>query len=951
MSSGIILKEPNKRTERQGNIITLMSDPFKRLILLYLHQFPNENESKIAQNLEISRDQLDSELDLLDKHRIITRTDKGFKLADWIDKYFTIELFSLDFLIGKTVKTDDKKVSEPLKHSYEVKSLLGKGNSSYTFLAKETMLDRDRTLKIFLPGTVSWEKLRRALVMRSKLKHPALPEVIEMGELNIELPEGKEVVLNCVVFENIPVSAKTFLEFLKSQENITSKFFDRFIQRIGGAMAEIEKAGLIHGDLHERNILVDFTSVSTVEMSNIEFWLIDFIGIPSSSSPQLEVKSDLENFRNHLLKVALLACEKCPGNPARYILGEKVYSILQNLMENKFSSFQEIMRVFNQPEASVPENFFKVPVEKPFEWLRVEWIPTAGKLYKLFEPDAARFDVISRFGNTLISGPRGCGKSHYLRVLAFNPQVIIQSQDDLELRERLEQIRYNFQNSFGVLFTCRLGEFKVFTPQAIGQDIFDPETQRILKHILVLKIWNKTFEEIKKGLECVDPVSKRPIIQIPNDYQLLIKFLEERLGKLILVDPENPINIFHQILAVCVAQESSIIANWYRIGERKISHFFDERDLDSFFFVIKQLFGELRSTRFFILVDDASQGNMHFEMQKILNSLVRSVQENHCFKITYDKYMYTIDSSDGRAIDPRHEATYVDLGEVSTKTQRDTSKNLSKYMARVIDTRLKSAGFNESIVNILGESQSSEEFLRGLSQPGARRPKKGESTKKRPPRGKAYYAGWNIISSISHGSIRTLLELVEQIFSHNSVQPGSGKVSLRDQDVVVRTHAKTLFKALSNIPGEVDNTSLGNALFSVISSIGELSRRYLVEYKTEEENRWYETISFERLDGDSLSAEAKLILDGLIQWGLVLDEGVTFSRAQIGLSRRYDLNKIFAPAFGITYRVRNHIYLSTDRLEELLLKPTKFIERHRRKLRDLAEGKVASQQGTLFPEK
>jgi hypothetical protein len=92
------------------------------------------------------------------------------------------------------------------------------------------------------------------------------------------------------------------------------------------------------------------------------------------------------------------------------------------------------------------------------------------------------------------------------------------------------------------------------------------------------------------------------------------------------------------------------------------------------------------------------------------------------------------------------------------------------------------------------------------------------------------------------------------------------------------------------------------------------------------------------------------LMNDLLKNGLLLDEGVTFTRAQIGLSQRYDLNKIFSPVFEITYRVRNHIYLGNDRLEELLSAPDNFVRRHRQKLRELAEAAAAPLQTDLFSD-
>ena len=152
------------------------------------------------------------------------------------------------------------------------------------------------------------------------------------------------------------------------------------------------------------------------------------------------------------------------------------------------------------------------------------------------------------------------------------------------------------------------------------------------------------------------------------------------------------------------------------------------------------------------------------------------------------------------------------------------------------------------------------------------------------------------------------------------------------------------------LPGEFNGAPLGECLQAIISAIGEMSRKYLENYDTGEKDRWYETISVERLDRSKLSIKAQLLLGELLKNGLLLDEGVTFSRAQFGLCQRYDMNKIFSPAFETTYRVRNHVYLSRQRLEELLLSPDLFLRRHRQKLEELATRKLQLSQSTLFNE-
>jgi tRNA A-37 threonylcarbamoyl transferase component Bud32 len=952
MSAISTLRLPNELILQEDELHRLLLNPNCLLIMSILFEKGKLDADQIADLAGLSQEETTSLLQSVVNVRLVARSEGRYSLTPIGERRVSYGSVSFEFLVGTTLRSIPGSVSHALGRAYDIKKLIGVGATSYTFLAEQSGTHRDRALKIFIPGTVDYDRLDEAVRKRARI-HPdvAIPEIFDVGQVTIKFPDGRTHDTCCVAIGYVSDS-QTFAEFLKSQENLSPKVFQRFVERVGGALAAIESVGLRHGDLHERNILaVGGTSGGGTH----DFRVIDFIGVPSTSSAEMDVASDLENFRNHLLRAAVIACERYPGCSARLLIGENVFRVLEGLRNDAYKSFGDLLEDYQRPRQSIPQGYFDTPRPQPFEWLRVEFIPSAEWLYRLFQPDPSRFDTIARFGNTWLSGPRGCGKSHYLRVLAFHPDVIARAEQDAELASKLQTIKYDFKTAFGILFACRLGEFKPFIPEAIGNHTFDVSTQMFLKHILILKIWNRTLQTIREGLTFLSESARTPILSTPVNFRALVEFLQEKLGTIAVIDGPEAESIFVQCLAVCSARENSAVAVWPYPDRRKNVRALNESDLDEFFQVIKTTFPELSATRFYILVDDASYGHIHFEMQKVLNSLVRAVQANHCFKITCEKYMYTLDTADGRAIDPRHEVTYVDLGEVSTKAQRETAVDLSEYMARVIDSRLAAAGYKSDIRAILGQSQDVREFLSALSIPGSRRPKKGEKRGGRPPRPKAYYAGWNIVWSIAHGSVRTLLELVEHIFRTSKASKETTAILPKAQDTAVRSYSNRQYKALWMLPGAIDGEPIGPRLQGVISAIGEMSRQYLERYDTGEEGRWYETISLERLDRGPLPDIAQNILYELVKYGLLLDEGITFSRAQFGLLPRYDLNKIFAPAFQTTYRVRNHIYVSHERFIELLVKPDKFVNRHRRKLDELAkehgnEAEAHSRQPGLFGE-
>lgn len=942
MSSNTALTNANQLVAVRGNALEAFIEPLSLMVMFLLRNRGATPSQLVGRELGLPHSDVERITTLLIANDLICRTDSGFVLTEEARKRLTGSL-SLDFLVGSSVSGTSPDVEHPLTTAYLIREAIGRGATSFTFRATQANTNLDRTLKVFLPGCVRFDQLAAAIERRGHIKTTALPGIIDAGQVRLALPGGESAVTPCVVLEYINGQSKTFSAFLRDQANLSPVVFETFVERVCEALAAIEAVGLQHGDLHDGNILVKTGDSPSIAE---DFFVIDFIGVPSCYSPQLALRSDIENFRDHLLRAVLIASKQHPGYSVRYLLGDRVYRVLQKLRLNGYASFGQILEDFRKPQVPVPKEHFNTPSPQPFEWLRVEWIPSPQLLIKLFEPVPSRFSTIARFGNTWISGPRGCGKSHYLRVLAFQPQLF--STVDQALEQKLDQLGYDFRRAFGVLFACRLGEFKAFTPEAMREDYFDVATQQFLKHILVLKIWTKTLQTIREGLETTDCSTECPVLEVPSGFGGLIDFLERCLGKIAMVADSSPIDTFLQCLAMCTARENSAIAVWNYPRRRPELRLLDERDLDGFFAVVKQTFPDLADTRFYVLVDDASYGQIHFEMQKVLNSLVRGAHANHVFKITCDKFMYTLDTSDGRAIDPSNEVTYVDLGEISTKSQRETAIDLSEYLARVLDSRLKAADFRHSIKEILGTSQSVREFLSALSQPGARRKNwQARGSGPRPSRQQAYYAGWNIVWSLAHGSVRTLLELVEHIFNSASATPETKGIPLKVQDAAVRSYAKSKFKALFMLPADIKGKPVGQRLQKVISAVGQMSKEYLRHYDTGAPNRWYETISIERLDTSELDARAELLLQDLIKYGLFLDEGVTFSRAQFGLSQRYDLNKIFAPAFQTTYRVRNHIYLGRDRFNELLLTPHAFLARHRTKLRELAikkKGKRLVQQ-------
>lgn len=945
MSTTLKIDNINQLLEENRAMVGVASSPTCLYILHLIRSRPEITLDQINTEFTFRSGTAEDWLKHILEVGLVELKDSKYCLTPLGERKLALTDVSLEELGGTEIPgTED--VPNKLPDSYRLDPIpLGKGATSVTFRAIQQSTGLPRTVKIFRPGITSYDQLKSFRQKRKTIpKEVAIPDFSGMGQFCVDLEShDKPVVLDCQVFDYVNEGAKTFQEYVNTDPApyLSRDFFRFFVEHVGGALEAIERAGLQHGDLHARNILVIRRERREPAIS---FKVIDFAGGSSFNSLTFSGVTDLEMFKRHLIWCFSEVCRQRPGVSARELVGDGVERVIIGLQEQKYENFAELLDDFHKRARPIPTDYFQEPTPRPFEWLRIEMMPSLKELYLLFEPDESVFKAISGSDNVIISGPRGCGKSHYLRALNFWPEVLKLEKESTELKAKLDLIGYDFRRFFGVLFECRVGEFKNFTPEAVDGKKFTAETVRVLKHILVLKIINKTLSVLRESCESE--------VLIPSqNISALRTFIQERFPNMPLYGEPNAVEEMTQYARALVTKEKQAESTWNLPDENR-GLLLAEPDVEAFFESLQKDFPDLTRTQFFILVDDISEGRMHPEMQKVLNSIMTSATKRFCFKVTCDKFMYTLDTAEGRAIDPSQDVVYVDLGDLSVKAQRPR-KVISKYVRGIVNARLNTWVSQESdIVAILGNSQDPKEFLKHLARPRKETRQATVAVQRDRMRRKALYAGWNIVWQLSHGSIRTLFQLLDYIFAQSNFDSDNPRpIPLDIQDRYVREFSNQKFQSLLMLKGSIAGDPLGTLLSDVASSIGEVSRLYLRKYDTGEPDRFYETITLERLDLKPIDERAAQVLKYLAVYDVLMTQGITFSRAQVGLSERYDLNKIYAPSFQTTYRVRNHLYLSKDKFEDLLLKPDEFVKKTRARLDSLVKRKKdVDQQRTLFEE-
>ena len=537
------------------------------------------------------------------------------------------------------------------------------------------------------------------------------------------------------------------------------------------------------------------------------------------------------------------------------------------------------------------------------------------------------YGPVTRFDNVVCSGPRGCGKTIYLRSLTFVPKLVklILNNPSKEEAKLKNKIAY-FDNIFGIYFACRQGEFKYFSHNYFD---FTPNTQLFIKHIIVLRIIKQTIglinESYNEGLYTSDP-------KIGD----IINFLTHYLLKDILMTNEAKEKPFEQLVNILKLEENNCEDILGQDDKYlKFGRMLNEHSLIEFFKTIKKSVSELSPVKFYIIFDDLSEPQVPFECQEIINSIMACLNEIYCCKFSTEKFAYSFKDMFGKTLQPTNDFTYLDLSFIG-KADDYSGKVYKTYLEKIINKRLEGAEYKFGIAQLLEEhTYSSNEFINILSEHA-----KGNRDRK------VKFAGWDLIVQLSSRSIRDGIAFCDSIFREcetdkelsHEIKEGNSTIPIDIQNIAIRKHSREEYKGLLNI------TYHGKEIFDIVRNFGEMSRKYLSKEITKDKiSRKQETITIERTDFKDLTEKSQKILSALIRYSVFLDRGLCFSRDDIGLVQKFTIHKKFTPALMTTYRDREHVRLSTERMEKFLLNPDelreeilsgKFIDEYQLKLID-----------------
>jgi len=801
--------------------------------------------------------------------------------------------------------TEDNLKVQKLKNTivghgkYKILQKLGEGDFGVTYLANEIEYGTQVAIKILKDNDIpNWKnEARRAITLRGV---PQIAMVIEADEEDIVIG-GETISIRYIVSEY--VEGKPLSQVLRGTPVSTEMIVD-LTEEICRAIGHMQRRKLQHGDLNLDNIfLLPPDELDPAKRHTVK--IIDF-GLTRTKGKKVGA-TDLEDLKNILLECWNL--NQSYGNQPLPSRDKKFHDLLSNLInrmedpivEQRISDPRTIIDEIYQikHESSFTKSQEAKILSNPFEFLNVEQIPEDSDLIEyLYEDSVPWLKQITSFGTMVVSGPRGSGKSMILKNMRLLTKLNAGNFDV----QSLSELKY-----FGFYLHCHKNLYLPFA----GYVKYDAETLENLFHCLNLAF----TAEI---LEVLITLENQKYVEIGiSQKNNLREFLVSNVLQSDIV-VLNPDSILSQLKSMT---EKEILFSHLMIKENKsISKKTSVGFLNSLIEIMDKNFELFKSKQIYFLLDDYSAPKIPLELQKSINRIIGFRNERFCFKISTEKFYFETTDLDGKVLQQDREYSYVDLGANYINFDKPERE---RFVKNIIQKRLKRAKIKLSTDNFFGKSDGKSVAISLIDD-------------KKNKKSKLMYGGFKSIYRLCMGDISTMLQLCNDLFTtaeSENENPREEGISKKLQNIKIRNFAKNRLDTIKEIP------QVGEQLYQIIETFGNISSKYLHEYWRENKTvKYQEVIRIELTENTNcLSEDAQELFRKLITEHIFLDAGGTHDWVKMSkMNPQLHLRPIFTPALRISYTSRYKLRMNCEKFEQFLINPQEYSKSGTQFLRNIS---------------